>query len=295
MELRSLYKNWLDNFQNLPESYCYVIAEIGINHNGDINLAKQLIEMAKASGCDAVKFQKRTPEICVPKNQQSTLRDTPWGLISYLEYKKKIEFTFQEYQEINSYCSELQIEWSASAWDIPSQNFLKQFNLPFNKIASAMLTNIELLKVVAEEQKITFLSTGMSTLEEVDTAVQLFKSRECPLILMHTVSTYPASLSELNLRMISTLKKIYPEIPIAYSGHESNVSPSIIAVALGAVAVERHITLDRSSFGTDQSASLEKRGLEKLVSEIRRVRLVLGDGIKVVTEQEKEVAKKLRY
>jgi N-acetylneuraminate synthase len=242
-----------------------------------------------------VKFQKRTPEICVPKNQQSTLRDTPWGLISYLEYKKKIEFTFQEYQEINSYCSELQIEWSASAWDIPSQNFLKQFNLPFNKIASAMLTNIELLKVVAEEQKITFLSTGMSTLEEVDTAVQLFKSRECPLILMHTVSTYPASLSELNLRMISTLKKIYPEIPIAYSGHESNVSPSIIAVALGAVAVERHITLDRSSFGTDQSASLEKRGLEKLVSEIRRVPLVLGDGIKVVTEQEKEVAKKLRY
>ena len=158
-----------------------------------------------------------------------------------------------------------------------------------------MLTNIELLKVVAEEQKITFLSTGMSTLEEVDTAVQLFKSRECPLILMHTVSTYPASLSELNLRMISTLKKIYPEIPIAYSGHESNVSPSIIAVALGAVAVERHITLDRSSFGTDQSASLEKRGLEKLVSEIRRVPLVLGDGIKVVTEQEKEVAKKLRY
>lgn len=295
MELRSLYKNWLDNFQNLTESYCYVIAEIGINHNGDINLAKQLIEMAKASGCDAVKFQKRTPEICVPKNQQSTLRDTPWGLISYLEYKKKIEFTFQEYQEINSYCSELQIEWSASAWDIPSQNFLKQFNLPFNKIASAMLTNIELLKVVAEEQKITFLSTGMSTLEEVDTAVQLFKSRECPLILMHTVSTYPASLSELNLRMISTLKKIYPEIPIAYSGHESNVSPSIIAVALGAVAVERHITLDRSSFGTDQSASLEKRGLEKLVSEIRRVPLVLGDGIKVVTEQEKEVAKKLRY
>ena len=295
MTIRDIYENWLRGPKSLPNSYCYVIAEIGINHNGDVNLAKQLIEMAKDAGCDAVKFQKRTPEICVPKDQRDIPRETPWGVMSYFEYKKKIEFGQEEYSEIAAHCEKLQIEWSASAWDSPSQLFLRDFNLPFNKIASAMLTNIELLNLVAEEQRPTFVSTGMSTLEQIDLAVGIFESKNCPIVLMHTVSTYPAQPSELNLRMIETLRNRYPEIPIAYSGHEPNVSPSIIAVTLGAVAVERHITLDRSAFGTDQSASLEKRGLEKLVSEIRRVPLVLGNGVKVITEKEYEIAKKLRY
>jgi len=295
MSIKETYQNWIRNPKSLPNSYCYVIAEIGINHNGDIDLAKQLIEMAKSAGCDAVKFQKRTPEICVPIEQRDIPRETPWGVMSYFEYKKKIEFGHEEYSQIAAYCKKLQIEWSASAWDSPSQMFLRNFNLPFNKIASAMLTNIELLHLVAEEQKPTFVSTGMSTLQQIDLAVGIFESKKCPIVLMHTVSTYPTQLSDLNLRMIETLRNRYPEIPIAYSGHESNVSPSIIAVSLGAVAIERHITLDRSAFGSDQSASLEKRGLEKLVNEIRRVPQVLGDGVKVITEKEFEIAKKLRY
>ena len=295
MAIKDTYQNWIRNPKSLPNSYCYVIAEIGINHNGDIDLAKQLIGMAKGAGCDAVKFQKRTPEICVPIEQRDIPRETPWGVMSYFEYKKKIEFGHEEYSQIAAYCEKLQIEWSASAWDSPSQMFLRDFNLPFNKIASAMLTNIELLHLVAEEQKPTFVSTGMSTLQQIDLAVGIFESKKCPIVLMHTVSTYPTQLSDLNLRMIETLRNRYPKIPIAYSGHESSVSPSIIAVSLGAVAIERHITLDRSAFGSDQSASLEKRGLEKLVNEIRRVPQVLGDGVKVITEKEFEIAKKLRY
>jgi N-acetylneuraminate synthase len=295
MNIKERYENWLLNPQAASNSDCYVIAEIGINHNGDLKLAKELIAMAKDAGCDAVKFQKRTPEICVPPEQRDIPRETPWGVMSYMQYKHRIEFGEEEYRQIGILCEELEIEWSASAWDVPSQIFLRQYNLPFNKIASAMLTNDELLNLVAEEQKPTFVSTGMSTLEQIDNAVEIFEAKNCPIVLMHTVSTYPAQPSDLNLRMIETLRNRYGKIPVGYSGHEPNVSPSIIAVALGAVAVERHITLDRSTFGTDQSASLEKRGLEKLVSEIRRIPIVLGDGVKVVTDQENEIAKKLRY
>jgi N-acetylneuraminate synthase len=291
MRIMQAYELWKKSEKPV---YCYVIAEIGINHNGSISIAKDLIRLAKNVGCDAVKFQKRTPDICVPVEMKELPRETPWGQMSYLEYKKRLEFSENEFNEIDQLCKELDIEWSASAWDEPSQLFLRQYNLPFNKIASAMLTNLSLLELVASEHKPTFVSTGMSELSDIDKAVDIFQRKECPFILMHTVSTYPAKNEDLNLMLIETLKRRYSGIPIGYSGHEVNVSPSVIAVALGAVAVERHITLDRSMYGTDQSASLEKRGLEKLVSEIRRIPHVLGNGIKSFGPDEQLVAKKLR-
>lgn len=272
----------------------FIIAEIGINHNGDIELAKKLIDIAAQAGCDAVKFQKRTPEICVPEKMKTIMRDTPWGLITYLDYKKKIEFNENEYDLIESYCKQKNIAWSASAWDIESLRFLDKYNLPFNKVASALATHIEFLKEVAQRKILTYVSVGMCGYEDIDVIVEIFRSYSCPLVLMYTVSTYPAQDKDLNLKMIQTISNKY-NLPVGYSGHESSVSPSVVAASLGAVAIERHITLDRSMWGTDHSASLESSGLNQLVGAIRKVPIVLGDGVKKIIEGELEAAKKMRY
>lgn len=257
----------------------FFIAEAGINHNGDLENALRLIRMAKNAGCDAVKFQKREPEICVPQEMRGALRETPWGRLTYLDYKKKIEFGEEEYDEINRYCSLLEIDWSASAWDMPSLEFLDRYNLSFNKVASALTTNLEFLEQVAVRRKLTYVSVGMCNYVQIDAALEIFKSKNCPIILMHTISNYPADERHLNLRMIETLKERY-KVPIGYSGHESTVTPSIVAATLGAVAIERHITLDRAMWGTDHAASLEFTGLNTLVGAVRKIDLVLGDGIK---------------
>jgi N-acetylneuraminate synthase len=291
MKVADAYQLWS---KNSGFNYCYVIGEIGINHNGDLNLAKQLIQMAKDAGCDAVKFQKRNPDEAVPSHLKDIPRDTPWGVMSYLEYKKRIEFSKNDFNEIEKFCSELKLEWSASAWDLTSLEFLKQYDLPFNKVASAMINNHNFLDAVAKEKKLTFVSTGMCELNDIDKAVSIFNDAKCPIVLLHTISTYPASYEDLNLLMIKTLQTRFPEIPIGYSGHEPSVTPSLYAAALGAVVIERHITLDRAMYGTDQSASLEYRGLSKMISEIRRIPLTMGNGIKKYTDKEKLIAQKLR-
>lgn len=272
----------------------FFIAEIGINHNGSLDTAKELIDVAKNAGCDAVKFQKRTPDICVPEDMKSVMRETPWGEITYLAYKEKIEFQKPEYDEIAEYCGEIGIEWSASAWDIPSLEFLDQFNVPFHKVASALATNWEFIKEVADRGILTYASTGMCSWEQIDRMVDIFRTANCPVHLMHTVSTYPAKEEDLNLKMILTLKERYG-VPVGYSGHEPSISPSIVAVALGAESIERHITLDRSMWGTDHSASLEPSGLANLVGSVKKVDLVSGDGIKKQVPGEAEIAKKMRY
>jgi len=272
----------------------FFIAEAGINHNGDLENALRLIRMAKDAGCDAVKFQKREPEICVPQEMRGVLRETPWGQLTYFDYKKKIEFGEEEYDEINRYCRLLEIDWSASAWDVPSLEFLGRYNLSFNKVASALTTNLEFLEQVAVRRKLTYVSVGMCNYAQIDSAVAIFKSKNCPIVLMHTISNYPADERHLNLRMIETLKERY-KVPIGYSGHESTVTPSIVAATLGAVAIERHITLDRAMWGTDHAASLEFTGLNNLVGAVRKIDLVLGDGIKKVVPGESDMAKKMRY
>ena len=291
MKIKEVSQLW---GQNTGFSYCYVIGEIGINHNGNLDLAKKLIQMAKYAGCDAVKFQKRNPEEAVPNHLKDLPRDTPWGILSYLDYKKRIEFGRKEYDEIDEFCSEIEIEWSASAWDKTSLDFLRIYDLPFNKVASAMVTNHQFLAQVAKEKKLTFVSTGMCELSDIDEAVKIFRDASCPIVILHTISTYPALYEDLNLLIIKTLQSRYPEIPIGYSGHESSVTPSLYAAALGAVAIERHITLDRSMYGTDQSASLEYRGLSKMISEIRRIPSTMGNGLKHFTDKELIVAEKLR-
>jgi N-acetylneuraminate synthase len=274
----------------------YFIAEIGINHNGDLALAKQLIDVAKEAGCNAVKFQKRTPDICVPESMKHVLRDTPWGNMTYLEYKKRIEFEKAEYDEIRKYCEDIQIDWSASAWDIESLRFLDQYQLPFHKVASALATNKPFLHEVALRKIPTVASVGMCEWNEIDDLVAIFESNNCKLTLLHTVSTYPADEKDLNLRMIQTLSQRYNgKISIGYSGHETSVTPSIIASALGAMVIERHITLDRAMWGTDHAASLEPAGLRMLVGALRKTHVVLGDGIKKEIPGEKEISKKLRY
>ena len=272
----------------------FIIAEIGINHNGDIELAKKLIDAAAQAGCDAVKFQKRTPEICVPEKMKTIMRKTPWGIMTYLEYKKKIEFNENEYDLIENYCKQRDIAWSASAWDLESLRFLDRYNLPFNKVASALATHLEFLHEVAKKRILTYVSVGMCDDGDIDAIVEIFRSHSCPLVLMHTISTYPAQDKDLNLKMIQTMSKKY-NLPVGYSGHESSVSPSVVAASLGAVAIERHITLDRSMWGTDHSASLEPSGLNQLVGAIRKVPIVLGDGVKKIVEGELEAAKKMRY
>ena len=279
---------------NLNIKKPFLIGEIGINHNGSIKLAKKLIELASDSGFDAVKFQKREPDISTPEDQKSKLRQTPWGEMTYLSYKKKIEFGHKEFQEIDKFCKKKKIIWFASAWDIPSQKFLKKYNLKYNKIASAMLTNLDLLNKVADEKKFTLISTGMSTLKDIGNAIKIFKKKKCKYALMHCVSTYPCPVENLNLKMILTLKKRF-KCEVGYSGHESSVSPSIIAYMLGARYIERHITLDRSMWGTDQSASLSGDGMKNLSNILKKSPFVLGDGVKRFHKEEKQMLKKFKY
>jgi N-acetylneuraminate synthase len=271
----------------------FVIAEIGINHNGSLDLAKLLIQMAKNAGCDAVKFQKRTIDIVYSKDVLDQPRESPWGT-TQREQKHGLEFGKAEYDEINAYCRKLDIEWFASAWDIPSLEFLRRYGCRYNKVASAMITHREFLHAVAGEGRPTFLSTGICTLETIDAAVDIFRKHDCPLVLMHTVSTYPTAEEDLNLRVINTLRERYG-LPIGYSGHETSVSPSIVAAMLGAVAIERHITLDRAMYGSDQAASLEKPGLETMIAQLRKLPVIIGDGVKQFSAKEGAVAKKLRY
>ena len=278
---------------NLEPDGVHFVAEIGINHNGDIGIAKKLIDLAKRAGCDSVKFQKRTLDIVYTQSVLDTPRESPWGKTTR-EQKQGLEFSKEDYLEIDSYCKEVGINWFASAWDIPSQVFLREFNLPFNKIASALATHPEFLKEVASEKKLTFLSTGMMTMDQVASAVDIFKSAECPFILMHTTSVYPSTEDLLNMRAINTLRDTF-QVPVGYSGHESTVMPSLVAAVFGAIAIERHITLDRAMYGSDQAASLSEKGLVTLVDEIRRLPAVLGDGIKKIEKGELEVAAKLRY
>ena len=278
---------------SMTEHDVFIIAEIGINHNGDLELAKELMKMAKDAGCDAIKFQKRTIDIVYTKEFLEESRESPWGT-TQREQKEGLEFNESDYGEIDSYAKELDIIWFASAWDIPSQDFLKQFNVPYNKIASAMTTNFEFVEHVAKEGKPTFVSTGMTTLEEIENTVNIFKKYNCPITLMHTNSEYPSPEENLNLNCIITLKEKF-NIPIGYSGHEPSVSPSLVAACLGATAIERHITKDRSSYGSDQAASLESSGLKNLVDMVRKLPVVLGDGVKLITDEEKKIAKKLRY
>ncbi|MBM3852005.1 MAG: N-acetylneuraminate synthase [Verrucomicrobia bacterium] len=271
----------------------YIIAEIGINHNGDRAIARRLIDVAKEAGCDAIKFQKRTIHIVYPEAVLNTPRESPWGTTTR-QQKEGLEFGLEAYREIDAYCRNRQIDWFASAWDLESQRFLQQFNCPHNKIASAMLTHTKFLESVAGEKKHTFLSTGMCTSQQLDAAVEIFTSRGCPVTLMHTVSVYPCKEEHLNLAMIAALRDRY-RLPVGYSGHEVSPIPSIIAAGLGAVAIERHITLDRAMYGSDQAASLEKRGLEILVGGVRTAEVVLGSREKSFGDAERAVAKKLRY
>ena len=272
----------------------FLIGEIGINHNGSIDLAKKLIELAVSSGFDAVKFQKRDPDISTPEEQKLKLRQTPWGDMTYLDYKKKIEFGENEFNEIDKFCKKKKIIWFASAWDLPSQIFLKKYKLKYNKVASAMLTNINLIEKIADEKKLTLISTGMSTIKDISKAVNIFRKKKCKFLLMHCVSTYPCPIENLNLNLIQTLKKKF-KCEVGYSGHESSVSPSIIAYIMGATYIERHISLDRSMWGTDQAASLSESGMKNLSDILNKSQNVLGDGIKRLSKQESDLLKKFKY
>jgi len=279
----------------MSKNKIYIIAEIGINHNGSLEIAKQLIDIAHVAGCNAVKFQKRNPDICVPEHQKSIMRDTPWGKMTYLEYKYKVEFAKNQYNEIDQYCKQKGITWSASPWDLDSLNFLNEYNLPFIKIPSALLNDLELISESAKTAKKLILSTGMSTIEEVDQAVDTVKSanNKCPFALLHCNSSYPAPNEDLNLQCIKTLQNRY-KCEVGYSGHEFGLTTSIASLCMGATIIERHITLDRTMWGTDQMCSVEPQGLIKLVRGIKELNLALGDGIKRVTETEIPIKNKLR-
>ena len=270
----------------------YVIAEIGINHNGDVDIAKQMIDAAVHAGVDAVKFQKRTPEVCTPPEQQKQMRETPWGYITYLDYRYKVEFGKEEYAEIDRYCKEKGIDWMVSVWDEPSVDFMEQFDTPAYKLPSASLTDLDLIRKVRTTNKPLILSSGMSTMDQIREAVEVADGES--LGVMHCTSAYPCEPDELNLRMVETLRREFPNIPVGYSGHEVGLVPSTIAVALGACMVERHLTLDRAMWGSDQAASVEPGGFEKLVKYIRVTEQALGDGVKKVYDSEKSIMKKLR-
>jgi len=270
----------------------FVIAEIGINHNGDINLCKQLIDVAKEAGADAVKFQKRSIDLVYTPEFLDSNRDSPWGE-TQRDQKEGLEFGFDEYTQINDYCKDKQIEWFASAWDTESQIFLRQFNCAYNKVASAMIVHEPLLKLIAEEKKHTFISTGMSSYDQIDKAVEIFKKANFPFELMHTVSTYPMKDEDANLNVIKTLKDRY-KCNIGYSGHEVGLAVSYAAAALNISSLERHITLDRAMYGSDQSASVEPSGFKNLVGAVRKIEKAMGDGIKRTSEQELLVARNLR-
>jgi N-acetylneuraminate synthase len=271
----------------------YIISEIGINHNGDLNIAKKLIDISAAAGCDAVKFQKRNPDVCVPEHQKSVMRDTPWGEMTYLDYKYKVEFGKDEYDEIDRYCKEKGIAWSASPWDLDSLEFINQYDIPFIKIASASITDKELLKKTCETGKKVIISTGMSSEEEIDEAVNILKDHAKDYAILHCNSSYPAPIEELNLSCIKTLNDKY-NCEVGYSGHEFRLGTTVAAVYLGATIIERHVTLDRTMWGSDHMASVEPQGLFKLVSGIRELEKSYGNGNICVTETEKKVRKKLR-
>jgi N-acetylneuraminate synthase len=270
----------------------YVIAEIGINHNGDLEIAKRMIDAAVHAGADAVKFQKRTPEVCTPPEQQTQMRETPWGYITYLDYRYKVEFNEEQYREIDRYCRERKIAWMVSVWDEPSVDFMEKFDTPAYKVPSASLTDHNLLKYVRKTGRPLIISSGMSTMEQIKRGVEVVGAEN--LVIMHCTSTYPCEPEELNLRMIETLHREFPNNPIGYSGHEVGLVPSAVAVAFGACMVERHLTLDRAMWGSDQAASVEPGGFERLVKYIRVTEASLGDGMKKVYESEKGSMKKLR-
>jgi N-acetylneuraminate synthase len=269
----------------------YVIAEIGINHNGSVSIARQLIDAAADAGCDAVKFQKRTPELCVPPAQRGQLRETPWGVMTYMEYRHRVEFDARAYETLIDHCHRRSIAWFASCWDEPSVDFIERLDPIGYKIPSASLTDDDLLRRFRTTGRPLMLSTGMSTLPQIDRAVALLE--HTPLLLAHATSTYPCPLGELNLRVIDTLRDRF-ECPIGYSGHEVGLVTTIAAVCLGACFVERHITLDRAMWGSDQAASIEPQGFERMVKYIRDIELAMGDGVKTVYASELAVMKKLR-
>lgn len=269
----------------------YIIAEIGINHNGEVQIAKRLIDVASMSGCNAVKFQKRNPEKAVPPEYKDLLRETPWGLMTYLEYRKRIEFRYQEYEEIDRYCKEKGIHWFASCWDEDSVDFIEQFAPVCYKVASASLTDRALLEKMRSTRRPVILSTGMSTLEEIEAAVQILGTER--LLIAHSTSTYPCPPEELNLRMIQTLRARF-DCPVGYSGHEVGLQTTYAAVTLGAAFVERHITMDRAMWGSDQAASVEPGGVIRLVRDIRVIERALGDGQKRVYESEMKARERLR-
>ncbi len=271
----------------------FIIAEIGINHNGSVEICKELIKVAHDSGCDAVKFQKRDIHTVYTAEFLKGFRQSPWGT-TQLDQKIGLELDFDDYSEIDKYCKQLSIEWFASSWDLDSQLFIRRFNTKYNKVASAMLTNLPLLKLIAVERKHTYISTGMSTYNDITNAVDIFKSYNCPFELMHTVSTYPMLDEHANLMMINTLRDKF-SCDVGYSGHEVGLAVSYAAAALGITSLERHITLDRSMYGSDQSASIEPTALNQLVKSVRKIELALGSGEKVLLEEEKKVSRKLRY
>ena len=272
----------------------FLIAEIGINHNGSVELAKKLIDLAKKYNFDSVKFQKRDSDICVPENQKSKMRTTPWGDMTYLDYRKKIEFGESEYREIDQHCKKAKIDWFTSVWDANSLKFMKKFNTKYNKVASAMLSNQSLLELIAKEKKLTFISTGMSNMGAINKAVKIFKKNRCDFVLMHCMSNYPCQEEDLNLNVIVTLRKKF-KCKIGYSGHENSVSPSLAAWFLGADYIERHITLDRSMYGTDQAASLSEQGVRELTSLLSKFPHMLGDGKKFISKAEKKLIPKFVY
>jgi len=271
----------------------FFIAEIGINHNGDVKLAKEMIDMAVECGCNAVKFQKRDLDVVYTQEYLDSERKSPWGS-TQREQKAGLEFGQTEYDEIDRYCRKKGILWSASAWDIESQKFLRRYALKFNKVASPMLTHDSFLEEVASEKLHTFISTGMSTNNHIETAIEIFQDANCPFTLLHCVSLYPCPDHSCNLRAIEFLRTRY-EVPVGYSGHEAGIYPSLLAVALGATAIERHITLDRTMYGSDQTVSLEKEELKELISRSRNIEGILGSGFKGILEDELPTAKKLRY
>ena len=274
-----------------PDHPTYIIGEIGINHNGDTEKAKELIDVAHEAGCDAVKFQKRNPDVCVPEEQKEVMRDTPWGTMKYIDYKHHVEFGWEEYEEIDAYCAEKGIHWFASCWDKDSIEFIESFDPVAYKVASASLTDDQLIREMDAKGRPMVASTGMSTMREIEHAVSLLDTDR--LLVAHCTSTYPCDPEELNLRMIETLDEKL-DVPIGYSGHEVGLQTTCAAVALGACFVERHITLDRAMWGSDQSASVEPQGLKRLVRDIRIIEKAIGDGEKKVYESEIPIREKLR-
>ena len=282
----------MNYFKNLTKNKTFFIAEIGINHNGDIKNALQLIESAKLAGCDAVKFQKRTPEIATPRNSWDIIRETPWGKMKYIDYKRKIEFGKKEYNTIDKFCKKVGIIWTASCWDEPSVKFIEKYKVKFHKVPSACLTDLSLLKVLKKTKTPVIISTGMSTEKQIQKAVDILSQKN--LSILHCNSSYPAQNNQLNLKYIEKLKLMYKKSVIGYSGHEMNLTSSVAAVVFGARIIERHITLDKSMWGTDQQASIEPLGFARLIKDVRTVEKSLGRAVKIVYPEEKKVMTKLR-